>query len=114
MARQDLDAARVLGAAEPPLLEPALYHCAQAAEKALKSVIVDGKLTPQKTHDLTTLRTVALTVMPSVALDEDDTVLLSGYAVDPRYPGAAGSYTEHELADALAAAERVLRAVEEA
>lgn len=112
MARQDLDVARLAAAHDPPLLEPALYHCAQAAEKALKSVIVDGNLVPRKTHDLITLRVHALSADPSLPVDEADAALLAEYAVDPRYPGSAGAYTGAELADALAAAERVLRAVE--
>lgn len=114
MSRQDLDAARALAANDPPLIEPALYHCAQAAEKALKSVVVDAKLVPQKTHDVVVLRRVALTLLPSLPVDEGDAELLAGYAVDPRYPGGAGAYTDGELADALAAAARVVRAVEEA
>lgn len=36
-ARQDLKAAHVLAAGPEPLLDTAIYHCQQAAEKAVKA-----------------------------------------------------------------------------
>jgi len=113
LARQDVAVVRAILALDPPLVESALFHCAQAAEKALKSVIVGGKLSPQKTHDLDALLSVALAVRPSLNVREADARLLSRYAVDPRYPGDHTPYREYEAVDALAAAERVLRAVGE-
>jgi len=35
-AQHDLDSARVLAANAPPLLDTAIYHCQQAAEKAVE------------------------------------------------------------------------------
>ena len=38
-AENDLASAKVLGSAPSPLLDTAIYHCQQAGEKALKSVL---------------------------------------------------------------------------
>ena len=40
-ARKDLRCAQIDLAADPPAPEDALYHCQQAAEKALKGLLVD-------------------------------------------------------------------------
>lgn len=39
-AEHDLISAHVLAAHKPPLLDTAVYHCQQAAEKALKGFLV--------------------------------------------------------------------------
>lgn len=39
-AQRDLASARVLAASDPPLLDTAMYHCQQAAEKAVKGYLV--------------------------------------------------------------------------
>ena len=39
-AQHDLASARVLAESTPPLLDTAIYHCQQAAEKAIKGYLV--------------------------------------------------------------------------
>ena len=39
-AQHDLASARVLAASDPPLLDTAIYHCQQAAGKAVKGYLV--------------------------------------------------------------------------
>jgi HEPN domain-containing protein len=51
-AEADLRGATVDLAAEPPLLEDALFHCQQASEKALKSLLTWHDLPFRKTHSL--------------------------------------------------------------
>jgi HEPN domain len=48
----DLAAVRLLLAAEPPALDIAVYHCQQAAEKAIKTWLVWKDMPFPKTHDL--------------------------------------------------------------
>jgi hypothetical protein len=51
-AAHDLKNARIVGAAEEGPLDTAIYHCQQAAEKAVKAFLVHCGITPQKTHDI--------------------------------------------------------------
>jgi HEPN domain-containing protein len=51
-AHKDLRCAQIDLAAEPPASEDALYHCQQAAEKALKGFLVWHDQPFPKTHDL--------------------------------------------------------------
>ena len=39
-ARHDLASARLLGSGSSPVLDTAIYHCQQAAEKALKGFLL--------------------------------------------------------------------------
>jgi len=91
-ARRDLASARVLALAEPPLLDTAVYHCQQAAEKALKAWLTWQDVPFMKVHDLTAL------VSHCTKMDEDFAGLaeaaetLTPYATAFRYPGrCAGS-----------------------
>ena len=61
-AGQDLGAARVLAQAPEPYFGVALYHCQQAAEKAVKGFLVFHDQRPQKTHDIRKLVDTALSV----------------------------------------------------
>jgi HEPN domain-containing protein len=102
-ARRDLESPRVLRAAAPPLLETAIYHAAQAAEKALKALLVkQGVSYRQLHHDITVLLTEAVTFEPSLSAF---TVRLSDfeyYIVESRYPGYPPfTVTETEDKDAL-------------
>ena len=51
----DLAAVRLLLAAEPPALDVAVYHCQQAAEKAIKAWLLWKEVPFPKTHDLNRL-----------------------------------------------------------
>jgi HEPN domain-containing protein len=51
-AHKDLRCAQIDLAADPPAPEDALYHCQQAAEKALKGFLVWHDQPFPKTHDL--------------------------------------------------------------
>ncbi len=54
-AQHDLLSAERLAEGEDPLLDTAVYHCQQAAEKALKGFLVYHDCRFQKTHDLALL-----------------------------------------------------------
>ena len=59
-AAQDLGAARILAQSSEPYLSVALYHCQQAAEKAVKGFLVFHDQRAQKTHDIKRLVDIAL------------------------------------------------------
>jgi HEPN domain-containing protein len=106
-AANDLRGAAIDLAASPPLIEDALFHCQQAAEKALKGLLTAHDRPFRKTHDLDELSRAceaidpALTAVLTVARD------LTAFAWEFRYPGTTGSPTEQEARDALKTAREV-------
>lgn len=112
-ARRDLTAAFVLRAASPPLLEPAIYHAAQAAEKALKALLVKKNIPyRQYHHDIPALLTEAMVIEPSFAAFKIRLSDFDYYSVESRYPGYPPfSVTETEVDEAISATEDLLKQV---
>ncbi|MGH7449520.1 MAG: HEPN domain-containing protein [Longimicrobiales bacterium] len=108
LAESDLASAERLSDAEP-LLEQALFHCQQAGEKALKCLVAHRGAAPPPSHDLLLL--VSLAGLADEAELSADALLLTQYAVAPRYPFPTRPYNIAELAPALAATRRVLERV---
>lgn len=52
LTKADLASARVLAANAPPLLDTAIYHCQQAAEKAVKGYLVFCDQEFERVHDI--------------------------------------------------------------
>jgi len=99
--------------AKVPLPEGARYedlcfHAQQAAEKALKAVYQRHGWTFHYTHDLgeliSGLRGKGLRVPSRI----DDSVDLTTYATESRYPGLAEPVTTEEYHEALRLAEEVV------
>ncbi|MCG2659957.1 MAG: HEPN domain-containing protein [Kiritimatiellae bacterium] len=51
-ADEDLRGAQVVMEVKPALIETALFHCQQAAEKAMKAFLTAHDMPFRKTHDL--------------------------------------------------------------
>ncbi len=51
-ANQDVVMVRLALSVLPPLVDPAAFHCQQAAEKLLKALLVLAGVPPPRTHDL--------------------------------------------------------------
>ena len=90
------------------LWEDLCYHAQQAAEKALKAVLLDKGIGFRYVHDLqeliTTLKRAAVEVPESV----EQAAELTEYAVEARYPGGNEPVTEPEYRKAVKCAEAVL------
>ena len=85
-AAEDLRAARILTAAGQDVYSAACFHCQQAAEKALKALLVARETVPPHIHNLITLMDALAEVdLPGDLRPACGT--LSDYAVVPRYPG---------------------------
>jgi len=110
-ASQDLRGARIDIAAEPPLLEDALFHCQQAIEKALKAFLVWHDISFRKTHSLEELGVSCETVDPSLQAVIDTAVPLTEFAWAFRYPGDHPAPTTEEAHQALATAVQTVAAV---
>ncbi len=109
-AFNDLRAAEALTAASPPLLDEAVFHCQQAAEKALKGFLTWKGQTFRKTHNLEEIGEQCLALDASLRTVIDRAVPLSEYAWKFRYPGEPSQPEPDEVAEALAAAREVFEA----
>ena len=106
-AFNDLRAAEALAATSPPLSDEAVFHCQQAAEKALKGFLTWNGRTFRKTHNLEEIGEQCLAVDPSLREIIDQAVPLSEYAWKFRYPGNPAEPGPDEVAEALAIARGV-------
>lgn len=100
-ARKDLPCAEIDLAAEPPAPEDALYHCQQAAEKALKGLLVWHDQPFPKTHDLGKLGQQAVEVDPTLDPLIDEVVGFTKYAWMFRYPGDVEEPSVTDAAEVL-------------
>jgi len=107
-AQRDLDAARTLAGADPPQLDSAVYHCQQAAEKAVKGFLTLHDRHVDKTHDVQALMAAAQPADP--AFDEWLAAgeRLTPYATAYRYPGEELEPDREEYETALADAAGVV------
>jgi len=93
---RDLLCARELADASKPLLDSAVYHCQQAAEKAVKGFLIYHDIRFDKTHDVGLLAGQAAVVEPGFNNYLTGARLLTPYAIEFRYPG---DYIEPEFTD---------------
>lgn len=108
-ASHDLQAARILSAAADPVLDTAIYHCQQAAEKAVKAWL-QSKDTPfPKTHDVEDLVDQAAKQNPDFQELAKPAAVLTPYVSAFRYPGGAGEPmpTREEFDEALQYAQAI-------
>jgi HEPN domain-containing protein len=110
-AERDLASARALGSLPEPLLDTAIFHCQQAAEKALKAVLAWKKRPLQKTHNLMVVLDEAVTDCPELESLRGSAKSLNPYATEYRYPGEKVEPSPDEFEKAFAAAESVVAAV---
>ncbi|MBN1508671.1 MAG: HEPN domain-containing protein [Sedimentisphaerales bacterium] len=54
-AKHDLASACLLATSQPPLLDTAIYHCQQAAEKAVKAYLAFCDREIERVHDVEAL-----------------------------------------------------------
>ena len=110
-AAQDLRSAEVDLAASPPIIEDALFHCQQAAEKAMKGFLTAHDRPFQKTHDLDEVGRSCEAVDPDLRAILGRARDLTVFAWVFRYPGESSTPTREEADDALALARRVYDAI---
>lgn len=104
-AEHDLHSAKRLSTGDRPLLDTAVYHCHQTAEKALKAYLTSRDVPFVKVHDL------SLLVQQCVELDEtfnqlrDAAEVLTPYATAFRYPGDVLEPDPSDVEEAMRLAE---------
>ncbi len=85
-AQRDLATARKLADDPDPLLDTAIYHCQQAAEKAVKGFLAFHDQTVVKTHDVRFLINQARVIEPGFEDWLDAAECVTPYATAYRYP----------------------------
>ena len=89
------------------LFEDLCFDAQQAAEKAIKAVLVLRRRRFPKTHDLPELLDLVATTGLEVPPEVLDAKRLTPYAVAGRYPGVSEDASEEDYREALEIAERV-------
>ncbi len=107
-SQRNLQSARVLLCSEQSLLDAAVYHCQQAAEKALKGYLMFQDAALQKTHDLEVLINLYAAYEPRFRELEPVAYVLTTYATEFRYPGDVMEPERFEAEEAVEMASSVL------
>lgn len=110
-ARADLRASEHEFRATPPLLDDIVFHCQQAAEKALKGFLAWHGRPFRKTHSLEELGEQCLELDQTLKELIDRAVPLTEYAWKFRYPGEPEEPSREEAEEALAIAREVYAAM---
>lgn len=93
-------------------LEDLCYDAQQAAEKAVKGLLLSRAIRHPFTHDLSALLSLIEEAGIEVPGDVFEAATLTRYAVVTRYPGPMRPVTEAEHAEAVRIADLVVRWVE--
>jgi HEPN domain-containing protein len=112
-ARLEFRGAEIDLAASPPLSGDALFHCQQAAEKALKGFLTFHDRPFRKTHDLDELASECERLDGSVVGVLDRARDLTPFAWRFRYPGDDEPPPAADIGEELVVAREVVRAVVE-
>lgn len=112
-ARSNLTRARDTSGVPDVLYEDLCFDAQQAAEKAIKAVLVSRQIDFPKTHALADLLTLVQRAGIDVPQRVRDAIRLTRYAVETRYPGLAEDVTGAEHDRAVKLSETVLRWAED-
>lgn len=110
-ARSSLVRARVT--APEVYLEDLCYDAQQAAEKAVKGLLLARGVNHPFTHDLSALLSLVEETGIEIPSDVLQAAVLTRYAVAARYPGPARPVTGPEYSEAVTLATHVVRWVEQ-
>ena len=86
-ADHDLRSARALASLADPLLDTAIYHCQQTAEKSIKAWLQSRDAPFAKTHDIESLVEEAAGIHPPFRDFTKAAAVLTPYVSAFRYPG---------------------------
>jgi HEPN domain-containing protein len=112
-ADHDLKSADRLLSGEDPLYDTAVYHCQQAAEKALKAFLTFMDSPFPKVHILSSLVAQCCQLDSSFQHLDDVAEILTPYATAFRYPGDVLEPDPVDAAEALQLARQVIKFVKE-
>jgi HEPN domain-containing protein len=90
-ARNDLITARAIGNLPDGPLDTAIYHCQQAAEKAVKGYLAFRDHRLERSHDIVRLAEIASSYEVSFNAHSEAAITLTPYATAYRYPGESAT-----------------------
>jgi predicted nucleotidyltransferase/HEPN domain-containing protein len=104
-AARDLRAAHLSLSTDPPMLDMVVFHCQQAAEKAIKGYLAWNDVPFRRTHELKDLGDQVVAIDASLTADVGRAASLSDYAWKFCYPGGPPEPLRSEADAALATAQ---------
>jgi HEPN domain-containing protein len=104
-AKKDLAVAHKLSTGPDLYLGAAIFHCQQAAEKAIKAFLVFHDQRFEKTHDIEALISIAIPFEAGFSTWRVAGTRLTPFAAKFRYPGETMQPEPEEFQQALADAE---------
>jgi HEPN domain-containing protein len=110
-SEHDLRSSQRLFAGDDPILDTAVYHCQQAAEKALKAYLTFQDSPFQKVHVLGILVEQCLEFDRSFESIRDIADVLTPFATAFRYPGDVLEPDPDDAKEALEAATEIIEFV---
>jgi len=105
---EDLRIARLAIDQHPPIVGPVCFHAQQAAEKAMKALLVAAESDVPRTHDLVALVKLLVPVFPEAASLRESAARLAPYAVSTRYPVLRAAADPQEACDTLRLSETIV------
>jgi len=108
-ARSNLAKAKSAFGTPEVYLEDLCFDVQQAAEKAIKAILIHLDVRFPYVHDLAQLLALIEQAGPTVPKPVRQAARLSEYAVETRYPGLSEPVTRQEYEEALAIAEEIVR-----
>lgn len=100
-AENDLITAEIVLSTPGGPTDTICFHAQQCAEKYLKSYLTFKDIAVEKTHDLAKINNSCINVDPEFEELSDAAEILSGYAVEIRYPDAFYEYSIEEAREAV-------------
>jgi len=110
-ASEDLRAAKVELAADPPLLGHTVFHAQQAAEKAMKGFLTWHQTAFRKTHNLIEVGGACHAIDSTLEPVLRRAAMLTDYAWKYRYPGEPFQPTKNDAKSALRLSREVYEAI---
>lgn len=110
-AQDDLTAAKIL--CRENIYRASLYHCQQAAEKALKAYLVWKNATIRKTHDLIILTDICTQFDEQFLSLYEICFILKPFSTQTRYPDDFSDPELEAVERAIECAHTILKFVEE-
>ncbi len=110
-AGNDLSSADILLNSSKPLLDIAIYHTQQCAEKALKSYLAFKERDIEKIHNLIMLTNLCEEIDSSFNSLKEDAIYLNPYSTLYRYPDGDLMPPKPDVIKAVEVAERIFNFV---
>ena len=112
-ANNDLKSSKKLMKGEDAVLDTAIYHTQQCAEKALKAYLAYKQHPIEKTHDVEYLIELCSEYDPEFGNLVDESEKLNPYSTLFRYPSPVLEPEKEDVYEAMEIAEKILNFVKE-